>query len=166
MTRFALALAVGLALAAGPLRADVLRQVNGLTAPDSVLVLDDGRIVVSEIGGDGKNGDGRLSFVDPRQGRQPWAVEGLDDPKGLAARDGFVYVTDKTRVLRVDAHGRVSVFADAGAFPKTPVALKGLAFDETGELYVSDAGDPQHGNVVPSIASHRMAALPCWSMSC
>lgn len=134
-----------LALLAGSALADAPRRVNGLTTPDSVLVLADGRIVVSEIGGIGKDGDGRLSVIDPQRGARPWATGGLDDPKGLAERQGFVYVTDKTRVLRVDRRGRVSVFADAAAFPRPPVHLTDLAFDAAGQLYVADAGDLQHG---------------------
>jgi gluconolactonase len=131
--------ASSLAFAAEP------RTVTGLVTPESVLVSADGRILVSEIGGFGKDGDGRVSVIDAKLGRSDWATAGLDDPKGLAERAGVVYAADKTRVVRIDRSGTVSVFAAASAFPKPPRFLNDLAFDAAGMLYVSDTGDLQNG---------------------
>lgn len=122
--------------------AEAPRTVTGLVMPESVLVGADGRIYVSEIGGFGKDGDGRVSVIDPAKGvRTDWATTGLNDPKGLAERDGFIYVADNNRVLRIDRSGKVSVFAAASAFPKPPKFFNDLAFDAEGNLYVSDSGD-------------------------
>lgn len=121
------------------------RTVTGLATPESVLVSADGRILVSEVGGFGKDGDGRVSVIDAKLGRTDWATAGLDDPKGLAEREGFVYAADKTRIVRIDRSGKVSVFAAASAFPKPPRFLNDLAFDAEGMLYASDSGDIQNG---------------------
>ena len=44
----------------------------------------DGRIYVSEIGGFGKDGDGKVTAIGPDGKAMPFA-SGMDDPKGLAA---------------------------------------------------------------------------------
>lgn len=54
-------------------------------------------------------------------------------------------MTDKTRVVRIDRRGKVTVFAAADAFPRPPTFLNDLAFDAAGNLYVSDTGDFQQG---------------------
>ena len=111
----------------------------------AALAGSDGRIYVSEIGGFGKDGDGRITVIDAQGRPRAWVTEGLDDPKGLAERRGYVYVTDRTRVVRIDRRGKVTLFAAADAFPKPPVFLNDLAFDAAGNLYVSDTGEFQHG---------------------
>lgn len=123
------------------------RRVGGLVTPESVLLTADGRIVVSEIGGFGVDGDGRLTRVGADGKLQPFVTAGLDDPKGLAERDGVLFVADKTRVLKVDREGRVSVLAAASAFPQPTRFLNDLAFGADGELYVSDSGDLQNGGL-------------------
>ena len=59
----------------------------------------------------------------------------------MIAFGGGLFVADKTRVVRIDRKGNVSVLADAKAFPVPPVYLSDLAVDEKGTLYVSDSGD-------------------------
>ncbi|MGQ0511791.1 MAG: SMP-30/gluconolactonase/LRE family protein [Betaproteobacteria bacterium] len=137
------------------------KRVGGLTTPESVLVTSDGRIVVSEIGGFGVDGDGKLTLIGADGKPQPLATAGLDDPKGLAERDGTLLVADKTRVLKIDRQGRVSVLAAASAFPQPPRFLNDLAFGADGELYVSDSGDLQKGGLgaIFRVASNGTVSL-------
>lgn len=128
-------LACGLAQAAEP------RSVGGLKTPESVVVTRDGRVVVSEIGGFGQDGDGRLSLVLPDGSLQTLVDQGLNDPKGLAELHGILYVADKDRILKVDREGVVLSFVPADAFPTPPKFLNDLVFDAQGTLYVSDSGD-------------------------
>lgn len=141
----AAALTLALLAPAGALHAQELRSIEGLSMPESVLVGSDGRLYVSEIGGFGQDGDGRIAIVDAKSGRVTPFATGLDDPKGLAARDGMLYVADKTRVMMIDARGKAVVFAAASAFPRPPRFLNDLAFDAQGRLHVSDTGDTDKG---------------------
>lgn len=138
----ALGLACVAAIAAAQVQA--LRSVQGLQTPESAAIGADGRIYVSEIGGFDKDGDGRIAVIDAAGKVQPVAT-GLDDPKGLAARGQELFVADKTRVLRIDGAGKVSVLAAASAFPQPPLFLNDVAFGADGTLYVSDTGDMQNG---------------------
>lgn len=136
--------ALPLLAAASVANADSPRSVKGLTSPESVLVGPDGRIYVSEIGGFGKDGDGKVSVIGKSGNIEPFA-KGLDDPKGLAVSKDVIYVADKTRVWKIDKQGQASVFAKAEDFPQPPLFLNDLAFDTSGNLYVSDSGDVQKG---------------------
>lgn len=129
--------AVGAAQAADP-------TVRGLKNPESVVPASDGRLYVSEIGEFGQDGDGRILVIEGGAAPRPFAT-GLDDPKGLALRQGTLYVTDKTRVVKIDPSGRTQVFAPAKAFPQPPKFLNDAAFDAAGNLYVSDSGDIERG---------------------
>jgi glucose/arabinose dehydrogenase len=120
------------------------RIVEGLRNPESVVVAPDGRIFVSVIGEFDKDGDGGVFLID--KGKAVPFATGLDDPKGLAAWNEWLFVADKTRVWRIDRKGKAEVFAARGAFPRPPVFLNDLAVDERGNLYVSDSGDFDGGS--------------------
>ncbi len=115
-------------------------MLTGLKNPESVGVGGDGRIYVSTIGEFGKDGDGAIMVV--KDGKAVPFATGLDDPKGLVAFQQWLFVTDKTRILRIGRDGKVSVLADAKAFPQEPKFLNDLEVDvESGMLYVSVSGD-------------------------
>ena len=59
---------------------------------------------VTEIGEFGKDGDGQVSVIVDGKAK-PFAT-GLDDPKGIVAFQNAFYVTDKTRVVKVDAKAK------------------------------------------------------------
>ena len=99
----------------------------GLTNPESVAVDGQGRVFVSVVGAFNRDGDGAVMRID--QGKAAPFASGLDDPKGLVAHQVWLFVADKTRVLRIDGKGKAEVFAPASAFPKPPVALNDLAVD-------------------------------------
>lgn len=81
--------------------------VGGLAAPESVLLgADAGFFYVSNVNGEGdvKDGNGFISRIS-RDGimlEREWAT-GLDAPKGMALKDGKLYVADITRLVVIDA---------------------------------------------------------------
>jgi len=114
--------------------------ITGLNKPAAVAVSGDGRVFVSVIGEYDKDGDGAVLVLDKNRAI-PFAT-GLDDPKGLAAFQEWLYVADKKRIWRIDRKGKAEVFVPASAFPTPPRYLNGLTVDqESGILYVSDSGD-------------------------
>lgn len=141
----AIACAALLAAAATAAEAQPPRSLTGLQMPESAVVTQDGRIFVSEIGGFGKDGDGRITVLKADGSGQRVFATGLDDPKGMALRHGVLYVADRTRVMKVDAAGTVAVLADAAAFPRPPLFLNDVCMDAGGTLYVSDTGDIEAG---------------------
>lgn len=120
--------------------AEMPTKITGLQTPESVVNGPDGRIYVSEIGEFGKDGDGRISVIEP-DGRLHVFAVGMDDPKGLGFFGNDLYVADKTRVLKVGIDGKWEVFAPADAFPVTPQFLNDIETDNLGNVYVSDSGD-------------------------
>lgn len=134
--------AVCLFLLASPLIAADLPKpfVTGLKNPESVCIGPDGRMYVTEIGDFDKDGDGAVVVI--QDGKpQPFAAK-LNDPKGIVAASDAFYVTDKTRILRIDLKGNVSTLASLESFPTPPMFLNDIELDrESGLLYVSDSGD-------------------------
>ena len=123
------------------LAADLPQPIaSGMKNPESVCIGADGRTYVTEIGEFGKDGDGRvLVIVDGMA--TPFAT-GLNDPKGIVAFEKDLYVTDQTRVVKVDAKGQVTTFAATDQFPLTPLFLNDIAVElKSGSLFVSDSGD-------------------------
>jgi len=139
-----LLVAAVLAVAAGSASADPApATVTDLRMPESVLVLRDGTVFVSEIGEFGKDGDGAI--VRLKDGQRSVYAEGLNDPKGLAERNGILYVADKDHVMMVLPDGTVKPFLKPEQFPKPPQFLNDLAFDMNTILYISDSGDIRNG---------------------
>ena len=136
--------ALPLVLASSLVKADDLRSVQGLATPESAVIGPDGRIYVSEIGGFGKDGDGKISVIGKAGKAEPFA-SGFDDPKGLAASSNAIFVADKTRIWKVDRQGKATVFVKAADFPQMPLFLNDLVLDGSGNLYASDSGDIDKG---------------------
>jgi len=125
-------------------RADDLKTVTGLASPESAVIGADGRVYVSEIGEFGKDGDGKVAVIG-RDGKAMPFASGMDDPKGLAAIGNTIYAADKTRIWKIDARGKASVFVKADDFPQPLLFLNDLAVDGKGNLFVSDSGDLEKG---------------------
>ena len=124
---------------------------KGLKNPESVVVAPDGRVFVSVIGEFGKDGDGAVMLID--KGKAVPFVKGLNDPKGIAAFQKWLFVTDKDRVLRMDPRGEAEVYAPAKSFPTPPLFLNDVVADqESGIIYVSDSGDLKGGSGVAEAA--------------
>jgi len=107
--------------------------------PESVLATPGGVYYVSNIGGFGVDGDGTISKITGDV--VSTFATGMNDPKGLTFSNGTIYVADKNQVLKVDSEGNVSIFVDSTAFPNIPKFLNDLAFDNNGNLFVSESGD-------------------------
>ena len=144
-------LSLALLLFAGPVAAPAAELpkplVEGMVLPESVAIGPDGKMYVSVIGGD-KDGDGSIVRID--NGKAVTVVPGLDDPKGIAFFQKWLFIADKTKVLRVDLSAKggikVDLFAPANAFPVGPKFLNDVAVDpESGMVYVSDSGDLKGG---------------------
>jgi glucose/arabinose dehydrogenase len=114
-------------------------MITGLKNPESVAIGFNGRVFISEIGEFNKDGDGRVLEV--KDGKAVPFATGLDDPKGMAFWQKWLFVTDKTRVWRIDAAGKAEVYEAAEAFPTKPQFLNDMVVDERGMLYLSDSGD-------------------------
>jgi len=108
--------------------------------PESVCYGPNGVLYVTEIGEAGKDGDGKVTIV--KDGNPVPFVEKLDDPKGIVFFKDAFYVTDKTKVLKIDLQGKTSVYAAAEAFPTKPLFLNDIAIDAPNGIFlVSDSGD-------------------------
>lgn len=111
---------------------------TGLKNPESVVMVD-GRTFVSVIGEFDKDGDGEV--VEIKDGKAVPFATGLDDPKGMVAFNKMLFVTDKTRVWRIDGKGKATVHVAADKFPTPPIFLNDIAIDtRNGTMYVSDSG--------------------------
>lgn len=140
MKKIILALAI-LGLFGQSIFAADITAVTGLKTPESVIQAKDGKIYVSEINGFGVDGDGQISVIE--HGKASVFSTGLDDPKGLAIIGDFLYVADKTKIIKINlADGsQKSTFVAAAGFASPPQFLNDLESDADGNLYVSDSGD-------------------------
>lgn len=139
-----------------------LELLHGFNAPGAVLALDDGRVLVAELG------SGELFWVLPGgggegAGRQTLAT-GLDQPAGLAAgADGTLYVTEAGAgtLSRIDAAtGARSLLVQDLQMPE------GVAVTADGQVVVAEVGarriiavDPATG-AVEVVAEDLPVGLP------
>ncbi len=149
MLRSILAVLLGFGVATGPAAANDLPPplASGMVNPESVCVGPGNRIFVTVIGEFDKDGDGAVLVVE--NGKATTFVGGLNDPKGIAAYQNWLFVTDKTQLLRIDAAAKTpkaEVFVSADRFPAPPQFLNDVTVDpENGMIYVSDSGDLMGG---------------------
>lgn len=118
-----------------------LWTVTGLSSPESVLQSADPNVFyVANVDGEGdvEDGNGFISRVS-RDGRildLKWAT-GMDAPKGMALKDGKLYVADITRLLVIDAAtGQVVARHDA---PDSGF-LNDVALSSDGRVLVANSG--------------------------
>ncbi|MBN9122336.1 MAG: PQQ-dependent sugar dehydrogenase [Planctomycetes bacterium] len=122
--------------------------LEGLVNPESVAIGPDKKTYVSVIGEFDKDGDG--SVVRVEDGKAVTVVGGLDDPKGIAFFQNWLYITDKKKLLRVNVAAKgelkAEVFAEGAKFPVPPLFLNDVVVDpESGTVFVSDSGDRKGG---------------------
>ena len=89
--------------------------VEGLKNPTSVAVGQGGKVHVAVGGESGKERDGAVVRIDEDKA-VPFAV-GIDDPKGMAAYQQWLFVAGGKRVWRIDKEGMADSFAAPNAFP-------------------------------------------------
>ncbi|HEV3443655.1 MAG TPA: hypothetical protein VG099_03375, partial [Gemmataceae bacterium] len=75
-------------------------RVTGLKNPQGIVVGGDGRVYVSVAGEIGKDGDGAVMVIE--QGKAVPFATGLDDPRGLAAYQQWLFAADRNRIWRID----------------------------------------------------------------
>lgn len=113
---------------------------TGMKNPESVCLGPDGKAYVTEIGEFNQEGDGKVSVI--ADGKAVPFATGLNDPKGIVLFQNAFYVTDRTRVVKVDLQGKVTEFTGADQFPAKPQFLNDIAIEpESSSLFVTDSGD-------------------------
>lgn len=65
-------------------------------------------------------------------------AEGLNDPKGLAYREGTLYVADVDRIWEIRRGEKPIIYAGPLDFPESPQSLNDVVVDSAGNLYISD----------------------------
>ena len=113
--------------------------------PESVYTMRDGRIIVSEIGEFGKDGDGKILEVKTDGSIKVIADSGLNDPKGILVEGPTIYVTDNDEVKKVSFTGEVSKWLGPEDFPRKPQFLNDITIDRNTIIYISDSGDINNG---------------------
>tara|TARA_E500000178_G_scaffold259419_1_gene256233 strand:- start:1472 stop:2215 length:744 start_codon:yes stop_codon:yes gene_type:complete len=106
--------------------------------------MNDGRIIISEIGEFGKDGDGKIVQILIDGEKKIIADSGLNDPKGLIVKDDFIYVTDNDEVKKIGMTGDVETWLTADDFPRKPQFLNDITSDNN-FIYISDSGDLLNG---------------------
>ena len=118
----------------------LVKTLEPFHTPESVLVAPDGIYYVSNIGGFEVMGDGWISKI--QNDSVSKLTDGMNDPKGLAYKDGDIYAADINQIWIVDAAtGDKCLFVDSTLFPAVPKFLNDLVFDKAGNLFVSETGN-------------------------
>ena len=118
--------------------------IDGIVHPESAFTTRDGRIFISEIGGVGKKGDGRILEIFTN-GQKKVIASGLNDPKGLLVEGNTIYVTDVDEIKKVSFDGNVSPWIGPKDFPRKISFLNDLTIDRNTIIYVSDSGEVVNG---------------------
>lgn len=136
------------------------KTLTGLKMPESSIAHPDGRVFVTEIGEFGKNGDGKITVVNP-DGTTATLAGGLNDPKGIDLFNNQLYVADIDQVVRVDMDGKKTVIAKPSDFQDKPIFLNDIEIDGLGNVYVSDSGDDngKHGAIYKIAQSGKVSQV-------
>src|SRR5690606_29469994 len=134
--------------AASTANASSSRTLTGLAMPESSIAHPDGRIFITEIGGFGTNGDGKVTILNA-DGSTSTLADGLNDPKGIDLYNNQLYVADVDQVVRIGLDGVKTVIAKPSDFQDKPIFLNDIEIDGSGNIYVSDSGDDngKHGAI-------------------
>jgi|GEM_PF-1121469 len=137
-------------------------SIDGIVHPESAFTTRDGRIFISEIGGVGIKGDGRILEIFTN-GRKKVIASGLNDPKGLLVEGKTIYVTDVDEIKKVSFDGKVSSWIGPNDFPRKISFLNDLTIDRNTIIYVSDSGEviegERRGGAVYRISSTGKVSL-------
>jgi sugar lactone lactonase YvrE len=127
------------------LKTENIQPIEGIKMPESAYTMRDGRIIVSEIGEFGKDGDGRILEVLTDGSVKVIADSGLNDPKGLLVEGPTIYVTDNDEVKKVSFTGEVTKWLGPDDFPRKTQFLNDITIDKNTIIYISDSGDIKNG---------------------
>lgn len=115
------------------------RSIEGFSTPESVAVGPDGNYYVSNLGNLNVVGDGKIAKVtfDGETTRVSDFVTGLD-AAGAAFFENSLYVVGTGGIWKIELIGEASLWLPLEKFPVPPSLLNDLAFDYSGNLYISD----------------------------
>lgn len=115
------------------------RTIEGFATPESVAVGPDGNYYVSNLGDLNVVGDGKISKVifEGNEARVSDFVIGLD-AAGAAFFQDALYVVDTKGIQKISLSGEMTLWLPVERFPVPPSLLNDLAFDSSGNLYISD----------------------------
>jgi hypothetical protein len=112
---------------------------NNLSAPESVYFEPDSKLVfISNIAGEGnqKDGKGWIQLLKPSgEIIDPLWIENLNAPKGMRAKNGFLWVTDIDQVIAINI--KEKKITKKISIPKA-IFLNDIAISDSGTVYVSD----------------------------
>ena len=110
-----------------------------------------------------KDGDGEVVEIS-KNGVKVFA-KGFDEPKGIVFLKDHLYLSDLTRIWKVDINGNASVFIKKEDFPEEVLYLNDVAVDaESKGIYVSDMGATKYmrdeNNVLWPLDSEQAQLVP------
>ena len=110
-----------------------------------------------------EDGDGEVVEIS-KNGVKVFA-KGFDEPKGIVFLKDHLYLSDLTRIWKVDINGNASVFIKKEDFPEEVLYLNDVAVDaESKGIYVSDMGATKYmrdeNNVLWPLDSEQAQLVP------
>ncbi len=130
-----------LAIAASPTYAEKISYpIKVGVRPESITKGFSGKYYVTVMNQKGVKGDGEVVVIDKKGQVKPFA-KGFDEPKGIAYVGKYLYISDLTRVWKIDKRGKATIFADEQSFPEAPLYLNDVAAAKSKKgIYVTDMG--------------------------
>ena len=130
--------------------------------PESITKGFDDNYYVTLMNGS-EDGDGEVVEIS-KNGVKVFA-KGFDEPKGIVFLKDHLYLSDLTRIWKVDINGNASVFIKKEAFPEEVLYLNDVAVDaESKGIYVSDMGATKYmrdeNNVLWPLDSEQAKLVP------
>lgn len=110
-----------------------------------------------------EDGDGEVVEIS-ENGVKVFA-KGFDEPKGIVFLEDHLYLSDLTRIWKVDINGNASVFIEKEDFPEEVLYLNDVAVDaESKGIYVADMGATTYmrdeNNVLWPLDSEQAKLVP------
>ena len=110
-----------------------------------------------------EDGDGEVVEIS-KNGVKVFA-KGFDEPKGIVFLKDHLYLSDLTRIWKVDINGNASVFIKKEDFPEEVLYLNDVAVDaESKGIYVADMGATKYmrdeNNVLWPLDSEQAQLVP------
>lgn len=137
-SRLLITLPTILLLRISSLQAEIQFPIQVGEKPESITKGFHGNYYVTVMHGK-EEGDGEVVEIS-ESGVKVFA-KGFDEPKGIVYLNGYLYLSDVTRVWKVDKDGNASVFTKKEAFPKEVLYLNDVATDAKGNgIYIVDMG--------------------------
>ena len=130
--------------------------------PESITKGFDDNYYVTLMNGS-EDGDGEVVEIS-KKGVKVFA-KGFDEPKGIVFLKDHLYLSDLTRIWKVDINGNASVFIKKEDFPEEVLYLNDVAVDaESNGIYVSDMGATKYmrdeNNVLWPLDSEQAKLVP------